>query len=53
MSEKMFRDFFKEGSEKDGEVMGLEGGRGLDLDETRGGKSSSVKRGEVSEVPEV
>ena len=46
LSEKMFRDFFKEGSEKEGELTGLRGEMGVGPVLSRGGKSASKKRGE-------
>ena len=49
LSKKMSRDFFKEGSEKEGELTGLRGEMGLEPALSRGGKSASEKRGEGRE----
>ena len=46
LSEKMFKDFCKDGSEKEGEVTGLSGETGVGPAFTSGGKSASEKRGE-------
>ena len=45
LSEKMLKDFCKDGSKKDGEVTGLCGDKGEEPEVTRGGKSASEKRG--------
>ena len=45
-SEKILKDFCKDGSEKDGEVTGLCGDEGVGPEVMRGGKSTSVKIGE-------
>ena len=45
LSEKMFRVFFKEGSEKEGEMTGLGGETELCPALSSGGKSSSENRG--------
>ena len=50
LSEKIFKDFFKEGSAKEGEAAGLLGDEPKDRglvwpDEGRGGKSASENRG--------
>ena len=46
LSENILKDFCKDGSEKEGEVTGLCGGKGVGPEETRGGKSASVNKGE-------